>query len=198
MDRRSSRPLIQRWRRPRVSVARLGQLLLRFRELNSGATFEKLAQRAHLLGVVRSFVTGDGNHDIKPIVGKSTMHANMGSLYSRVAGPMREQTAMPTNVALFPQAVLSTAGPAITKFWELLLQPANWGVDMLHSFRAAAGSLQEDMRLNLPQSRLFDRRRLLESLDHGQRVLETDASSRLRQSAGVRIRRIAAWSVRCI
>lgn len=31
-------------------------------------------------GVVRSFVTGDGNHDIKPIVGKATMHANMGSL----------------------------------------------------------------------------------------------------------------------
>ncbi len=32
--------------------------------------------------VVRSFVTGDGNHDIKPIVGRDTLGANLGSLYS--------------------------------------------------------------------------------------------------------------------
>ncbi len=139
-----------------------------------GATFEKLAQRAHLLGVVRSFVTGDGNHDIKPIVGKATMHANMGSLYARVAGPMREQTAMPTNVALFPQAVLSTAGPAITSFGNFS-STSELGIGYAPFVPGSGGNLQEDMRLNLPQSRLFDRRSLLESLDHGQRVLETDA-----------------------
>ncbi len=49
-----------------------------------GGTFTKLAQRAHLLNVVRSFVTGDGNHDIKPVVGTVTNSVNMGSLYSRL------------------------------------------------------------------------------------------------------------------
>ena len=76
-----------------------------------GSTFEKLAQRAHLFNIVRSFVTGDGNHDIKPIMSKDTLKANLGSLYSRVAGPIRTQTAMPTNVALFPRAVEPDAGP---------------------------------------------------------------------------------------
>ncbi len=76
-----------------------------------GSTFEKLAQRAHLFNIVRSFVTGDGNHDIKPVMSKDTLKANLGSLYSRVAGPIRTQTAMPTNVALFPRAVDPDAGP---------------------------------------------------------------------------------------
>jgi Protein of unknown function (DUF1501) len=81
-----------------------------------GGTFEKLAKRAHLFNTVRSYVTGDGNHDIKPIVGTNTLRANMGSLYSRVAGPLRASSAMPTNVTLFPRAVRPEAGPAITDF----------------------------------------------------------------------------------
>ena len=40
------------------------------------------------------------------------MKANVGSLYSRIAGPLRTHTAMPTNVALLPRAVLAEAGPA--------------------------------------------------------------------------------------
>ena len=54
-----------------------------------GGTFQKLARRADKLAVVRSFYTGDANHDIKPVVGRDTMGANMGSLYARVAGPLR-------------------------------------------------------------------------------------------------------------
>ena len=36
--------------------------------------------------VVRSFVPGDANHDIKPIVGKDTFGANIGRVYASVAG----------------------------------------------------------------------------------------------------------------
>lgn len=51
-----------------------------------GGTFPRLARLAHRMAVVRSFTTGDGNHDIKPIVGKNSLGANMGSLYTRIAG----------------------------------------------------------------------------------------------------------------
>ena len=33
-----------------------------------GSTFQKLARRADQLAIVRSFKTGDGKHDIKPVV----------------------------------------------------------------------------------------------------------------------------------
>ncbi|MDP6207808.1 MAG: DUF1501 domain-containing protein, partial [Roseibacillus sp.] len=51
-----------------------------------GGTFQKLAKRAHRLAVVRSYTTGNGNHDIKPIVGKDSLNANLGALYARIAG----------------------------------------------------------------------------------------------------------------
>jgi len=34
-----------------------------------GSTFEKLAKLNDKFSIVRSFFTGDGNHDIKPVVG---------------------------------------------------------------------------------------------------------------------------------
>lgn len=155
--------------------SRTGAVTTSIPGVSFGGTFEKLAQRAHLLSVVRSFATGDGNHDIKPIVGKATMNANMGSLYSRVAGPMRDRTAMPTNVALFPRAVQSTAGPTITNFGNFS-STSDLGSGYAPFVPGSGGSLQEDMQLNLPQARLFERKRLLQALDQGKRLLlETDA-----------------------
>src|SRR5262245_24475652 len=51
-----------------------------------GSSFPKLARLADRVSIVRSFVTGDGNHDIKPVVGKDTFGANLGCVYSHVAG----------------------------------------------------------------------------------------------------------------
>ena len=45
-----------------------------------GGTFGRLASLADKLAIVRSFTTGDANHDIKPIVCRDTLGANMGSL----------------------------------------------------------------------------------------------------------------------
>src|SRR3954471_18861524 len=78
-----------------------------------GATFPKLARLAHKFSIVRSFVPGDANHDIKPIVGKATLGANMGSLYSRIAGPLCPGVTLPSNVLLFPRAVSAEAGPEV-------------------------------------------------------------------------------------
>ncbi len=71
---------------------------------------------ADRLAIVRSFTTGDANHDIKPVVGRFTQGANLGALYARVAGATDPQTGMPRNALLLPRAVDPSTGPAITNF----------------------------------------------------------------------------------
>src|SRR3954447_3438483 len=136
-----------------------------------GSTFPRLAALANKLAVVRSFHTGDANHDIKPIVGKTTLGANMGSLFARVAGTNDPVTGMPLNAALFPRAVDATAGPAVEQFGKFdatgLL-----GTAYAPFVPGGGGSLQQDMELRLDPTRIDDRKRLLSSLDLIRRNLE--------------------------
>src|SRR6516165_9546564 len=69
-----------------------------------GSSFPKLAKIADRLTVVRSYVPGDANHDIKPVVSKDGFSANLGSAYATVAGGSTA-TGMPTNCLLFPKSV---------------------------------------------------------------------------------------------
>lgn len=129
-----------------------------------GSTFTRLAKLAHKFSVVRSFVTGDGNHDIKPILGVDTLKANMGSLYATVAGASRPATAMPTNVTLFPRSVEPKAMPAVTEFGNF--ESTGELSRTFAPFVPGAGAgLQADMRLNLPEGRFHDRQALLGALD---------------------------------
>ncbi|MES2469936.1 MAG: DUF1501 domain-containing protein [Verrucomicrobiota bacterium] len=133
-----------------------------------GSTFPRLARLAHKFSIVRSFATGDGNHDIKPLVGADTLRANMGSLYSSVAGPSRVDTAMPTNVALFPRSVDPGARAAVTDFGNF--EATGELSRTFAPFVPGAGAdLQQDMRLNLPEGRFHDRRALLGALDNWKR-----------------------------
>jgi len=133
-----------------------------------GSTFTQLARLAHKFSIVRSFVTGDGNHDIKPVLGADTLRANMGSLYSSIAGASRTDTAMPTNVALFPRSVDPKAMAAVTEFGNF-----EGTGELSRTFApfvpGAGAGLQEDMRLNLPEGRFHDRRALLGALDDWKR-----------------------------
>ena len=129
-----------------------------------GATFPRLARLAKRLAVVRSFQTGDGQHDIKPMVCPETLGANMGSLYARVAGANRPDTAMPTNVALYPRAVNPSAQPANMTFGEFG-STGSMGTGYAPFVPGAGGGLQDDMTLAISQARLGDRRGLLEALD---------------------------------
>ena len=81
-----------------------------------GGTLRKLARQAHRMAIVRSFVTGNGNHDLKPIVGKDSLNGNLGSIYARVAGANLPESGMPRNVALFPRAVDPSAQERIKNF----------------------------------------------------------------------------------
>lgn len=129
-----------------------------------GGTFPKLAQLAHKVSIVRSYTTGDGNHDIKPIVGRDTSGANLGSLFGRVAGPNHPLTGIPTNAALFPQAVDASTGPAITSFGKF---DATGGLGSGYApfVPGVGGDLQRDMELRIPTDRLGDRRALLAHFD---------------------------------
>src|SRR5262245_21042499 len=74
-----------------------------------GGTFRRLAALADKFTVVRSYRPGNGDHDLKPLVHRDFLNANLGSLYSRVAGMNDPATGMPSNVILFPRAVLAKA-----------------------------------------------------------------------------------------
>jgi len=80
------------------------------------SSFPKLAKRADQLAVVRSFVPGDANHDIKPVVGRDSAGANLGAVYAHLAGANHPDNGMPRNVALFPQAVDPNTQPGTMAF----------------------------------------------------------------------------------
>ncbi|MSR66505.1 MAG: DUF1501 domain-containing protein [Pedosphaera sp.] len=140
-----------------------------------GGTFKKLARQAHRLAVVRNFVTGDGNHDIKPIVGKHSFGANLGSLYSRVAGTVHPSTGLPTNLALFPRSVETKSQEANMNFGKFT-SSGQLGPAYMPFVPGGEGKLQQDMQLAISRDRLDDRRGLLSSLDSLRRSVDASGS----------------------
>ena len=136
-----------------------------------GSSFPKLAKLADRMAIVRSYHSGDANHDIKPVVCKDTAGANIGSLYARVAGTNHPVNGMPRNCALFPRAVDAERGPAQEQFGKF------WSTGMLGSAYApfmpgSDGAAQQAMQLSLPRERFDDRRNLLTNLDRIKRELD--------------------------
>jgi Protein of unknown function (DUF1501) len=163
-----------------------GEVLTTIPGVTFGGTFSKLASLAHRLSVVRSFATGDANHDIKPIVGKDTFGANLGSIYARIAGTNDAQTGIPTNVALYPQAVDSTTKPTTMNFGRFDSAGALGGVYAPFE-PSGGGELQQDMRLRLSLDRLDDRRALLARLDRAKSIVSEsgvfEGMDRMREQA---------------
>lgn len=151
-----------------------GEIPTRIPGVTFGSTFEKLARLNDRFSIVRSFVTGDSVHDIKTIVGNDTLKANLGSLYSRIAGPLNRETALPSNVALFPRAVLPEAGPVIDKFGDFT-SGGELGAAYRPFVPGTGGGAQADMTLSLPVDRLNDRQALLGALDGWKREMDHDA-----------------------
>ncbi len=142
-----------------------------------GATFPKLARLAKQLSVVRSFTTGTGAHDIKPVVGKDTAGATLGSFYSRFAGINREDTGLPNNVTLYPRAVVPDANAPLKKFGDLESTGPLGGAFAPFAIGAggeaeSGGSATGDMQLVMPRSRLDDRRHLLGQLNDLRRKMD--------------------------
>src|SRR5262245_27936703 len=115
-----------------------------------GGSFPRLAKLADHVSIVRSFTTGDANHDIKPIVGKDTFGANLGSLYAHVAGMSDPATGMPTNAALFPRAVDPNAQPHQTAFGNFLAT-GGFGGAVAPFVPGGGGQMQKNLKLSMPQ-----------------------------------------------
>ena len=129
-----------------------------------GGTFPGLAERSDKLTIVRSFTTGNGNHDIKPVVSKASLNASVGSIYSRVAGTNNPDNGMPRNVALFPRSIDPKRQPMVTQFGRFD-STGPLGAAFAPFIPGSGGPLQENMKLNLTADRLDDRRLLLTQLD---------------------------------
>jgi hypothetical protein len=163
-----------------------GELATSLPGVTFGGTFPRLANLAHRVSIVRSFTTGDGNHDIKPIVGRDTFGANLGSVYARVAGGNHPVTGMPTNVLLLPRAV-EPAAQAGTMNFGRFNATGSLGQATAPFDPSVGGQLQNDMRLSIPLARLEDRRLLLTQLDQARLALTdrgvADGLDRARQQA---------------
>jgi len=152
-----------------------GELQTTIPGVTFGSTFPRLAELADKFSIVRSFQTGDGNHDIKPIVGRHTQKANLGSWYSRVVGTNRPGNGIPTNVALFPKAVEPNAQPAVTAFGDFT-SAGILGGGYRPFVPGAQGEAQDNMTLRIDRNRLDDRRHLLTQLDTIRRESEQSGS----------------------
>src|SRR5687768_17142972 len=151
-----------------------------------GSTFQRLAAMNDKFSIVRSFRTGDANHDIKPIVSKSTLGANMGSLYARIAGTNHPETGMPTNAALFPRSVDPETQMENNKFGKFAAT-GTLGTAYAPFSPGGEGNFKKDLELRLERDRVEDRKNLLAGLDRLQRGLDAQGNiggiDRLQQQA---------------
>ncbi len=140
-----------------------------------GASMEKLAQLAHKTSVIRSFHTGDAAHNLKPIVSRHSLDANLGSVYSRVSGITDADSGMPVNTILFPRAVDEEAQPG-TKAFGNFSDTGDIGKAYAPFVPSGKGPLLSNMQLNIAANRLDDRRELLKRLDGFQRQLDASGA----------------------
>src|SRR5262245_52188108 len=136
-----------------------------------GGTFRRLARLADKFTVIRSFRPGSGDHDLKPLVHRDFLSANLGSLYSRVAGMNHPATGMPSNVLLFPQAVLARAQKQFIPSGNFL-STGHLGSAHAPFVPGGSGEFQANLQLRLQRGRLDDRRSLLAAFDSLERDID--------------------------
>jgi len=141
-----------------------GEVQTRIPGVTFGGTFSRLAALADKVSIVRSYVPGNANHDIKPVVGADTFGASLGSIYSRIAGRNHPDSGMPMNVLLLPRAV-DQSTQAGTQAFGRFNSTGSLGTAYAPFDPSTGSTLQNDMRLSLPIDRLTDRRYLLNQLD---------------------------------
>ncbi|MBM3979783.1 MAG: DUF1501 domain-containing protein [Planctomycetes bacterium] len=154
-----------------------------------GDTFQQLAKVADKFTVVRSFATGNAEHNIKPVVGPESLDASIGALYARVVGATHPVTAMPSSAVLFPQAVDATVAKGQGR--GDLAATGSVGGAFAPFVPGGGGQLQKNLRLNLPADRFHERRGLLDGFDRTKREAEErfdDFTREQRQACEVLLR----------
>ncbi len=136
-----------------------------------GDTMQQCAKIAHKLTVVRSYQTGNGGHNLQPLVGPDSLEANIGVHYARVAGATRPKSGMPTNAVVYPASVAAKVPKPEARGDMLATGP--YGKAYAPFVPGKGGQLQKDMQLNLPRERFFgDRQQILSELDRLNRTVD--------------------------
>lgn len=163
-----------------------GELKTSLQGVTFGGTFPKLAALADRMTVVRSFKSGNGNHDIKPVVDSSTAGANLGSIFSRLTGVNHSVTGIPRNAALFPRSVDGDSQKENLNFGDFA-STGSLGAAYAPFVPGGDGDAQSSMELRMPQQHLEDRKSLLSQLDRMRSRLDRDSviegTSRFEQQA---------------
>lgn len=150
-----------------------GEIATRIPGVTFGSTFTRLAGMADKLTIVRSFVPGNANHDVKPVVSAATRDASLGALYARVAGTTRTETGLPTSAWINPSAIDANERKPTLSFGKFN-DPGKLGAGYAPFVPGSGGPLQQAMRLSMAPHRLHDRRELLAQLDSIKRRIDAD------------------------
>ena len=155
-----------------------GEVQTRLPGVTFGGTFPRLAAMADRLAIVRSFASGNADHQNYQTVagGDNPTRAPMGTLYARIAGPNAPGTGMPNNVLVPPEAV--SPGVRLGRNFEtdslqkLISSSGNLGANFAFFDPSGGGELRQNLELRIPRDRLTDRRALLTQLDTFRRQAE--------------------------
>lgn len=153
-----------------------------------GGTFPLLSQQADKLVVVRSFHHRHSNHNLAvPYVlsGGESFPGGMGTVYARLRGTNHPDSGLPTTALVTAPDVGRFANPK--KRIVDGSQPGDLGAAYAPFNPEGGGQALNNMTLNVPQTRLDNRRNLLTALDRLKRKADSQGTmlgvDRFRQQA---------------
>ncbi len=146
-----------------------------------GEHFPLLANRSNRILNVRSYIPGDANHDLKPLVCKDSGMANLGSIYASVSG-IQTGDGLPANVFLHPESVgEKRANPFMGP--ELVGVTGSFPKSTTPFVPGGAGNLLKDMKLKLSADQIMERRVLLTAMDKLKQQLDAESGEGIRERA---------------
>jgi hypothetical protein len=146
-----------------------------------GGTFPELAKWAHQMAIVRSFAHAIGNHEQAIVhmltggtdpTGTGNQGFSMGSMYARLRGANHERTGLPTYGLLTSKESDGQYSKEKARI-QKGSSPGSLGAQYGPFDPSGGGEAVENMRLNIPQERLHDRRALLAELDQFNRRVDS-------------------------
>jgi len=154
-----------------------GEVQTKIPGVTFGGTFEKLAERTDRIAVVRSFGSGNADHQnyLSVAGGGSPLKAGMGPMYSRIVGGNRRDNGMPTNALITPEAVdpkLKLGSNFETQSLASLKGSGSLGPEFTPFDPSGGGELKKNLELRLTPGHFDDRKSLLGQLDQFRRTMD--------------------------
>ncbi len=155
-----------------------GEVQTKIPGVTFGGTFPKLAAMTDKIAVVRSFASGNADHQkyLSVAGANNSFDAPMGGIYSRIVGSVNSRSGLPTNCIVLPEAVspgLKLGANFETNSLKSLLGSGTLGPSFAPFDPSGGGDLKKNLELHLDKDRFGDRKSLLDQLDGFKRQLDT-------------------------